>query len=116
MIRTAPPRPADVETLLPEVAAYRKEEAIRLHPRAGAPGVLDSPVGGPLLRPAGEPWPHCDDDAPDTERAPDGPGPRPMVPAPQLFASGVPGLPFPEGTDVLQLLGCMPYDHRADCS
>ncbi|MFJ6944970.1 DUF1963 domain-containing protein [Streptomyces wuyuanensis] len=110
MIRTTPPRPVDVETLFPEVAAYRKE-AIRLHPRAGRPGVLDSSVGGPLLWPAGEPWPHCDDDHPETGRAPDGPGPRPMVPVLQLLASDVPGLPFPEGTDVLQLLWC-PFDHK----
>ncbi|MER7819654.1 hypothetical protein [Streptomyces sp. NPDC096153] len=114
MIRTTPPRPADVETLFPEVAAYHKE-AIRLHPRAGRPGGPESSMGGPLLRPAGEPWPHCDD-APETDRAPDGPGPRPMVPVPQLFASDVPGLPFPEGTDVLQLPWCMPYHYRTDCS
>ncbi|MFD4721854.1 hypothetical protein ACFWOY_22420 [Streptomyces sp. NPDC058423] len=115
MIRTTPPRPADVETLFPEVAAYRKE-AIRLHPRAGRPrragelgGRSPAPVGPGALA-------ALHDDAPDTDRAPDGPGPRPMVPVPLLFASDVPGLPFPEGTDVLQLLWCMPYDYRADCS
>ncbi|MGY0062443.1 hypothetical protein ACWY4P_38930 [Streptomyces sp. LZ34] len=33
---------------------------------------------------------------------------------PQLYAADVPGLPFPPGTDLLQLLWC-PYDHEAYC-
>ncbi|MEU2493758.1 hypothetical protein [Streptomyces sp. NPDC007883] len=93
--------------------AYRKE-ATRLHPRAGRPGVLDGSVGGPLLWPGGEPWPHCDD-APDTDRAPDGPGPRPIVPVPQLFASDAPGCRSRRARTYCSPLWCMPYDHRADC-
>ncbi|WP_086824916.1 hypothetical protein [Streptomyces sp. NRRL B-24572] len=58
MTRTTPPRPVDVETLFPELAAYRAS-ATRLHPRPGAPGVGDSSVGGPFLWPADEPWPVC---------------------------------------------------------
>ncbi|MBV9381404.1 MAG: hypothetical protein JOY82_17970 [Streptosporangiaceae bacterium] len=34
--------------------------ATRLHPRPGNPSPRDSSVGGPLLWPASEPWPHCD--------------------------------------------------------
>ncbi|MER6997307.1 DUF1963 domain-containing protein [Streptomyces sp. NPDC000410] len=109
MIRTTPPRPVDVEAHFPEVAAYRKN-AVRLHPRAGRPGILDSSVGGPLLWPASEPWPHCDDEHPATALSPTGPGPHPLVPVVQLYASDVPELPFPEGMDVMQVLWC-PFDH-----
>ncbi|WP_398981103.1 hypothetical protein [Streptomyces sp. I05A-00742] len=58
MVCTTPPRPVDVEQLFPEVAQYRRD-AVRLHPRAGSPGVRESSLGGPLLRPRSEPWPHC---------------------------------------------------------
>ncbi|MFI8190808.1 hypothetical protein ACIF8T_18670 [Streptomyces sp. NPDC085946] len=40
-------------------------------------------------------------------------GPVPMVPVAQLHASDVPGLPCPDGTDVLQVLWC-PFDHAQD--
>ena len=33
--------------------------AVRLHPTPGTPGTDDSHFGGPLLWPAGEPWPAC---------------------------------------------------------
>lgn len=33
----------------------------RLHPRPGTPTAADSSVGGPLLWPADEPWPFCQD-------------------------------------------------------
>ncbi|MFH9089410.1 hypothetical protein [Streptomyces sp. NPDC017673] len=58
MPRTTPPRPLDVETLFPELAAHRGTTT-RLHPRPGNPGPADSSVGGPLLWPADEPWPVC---------------------------------------------------------
>ncbi|GAA3654834.1 hypothetical protein ACG5V6_07145 [Streptomyces chitinivorans] len=58
MSRTTPPRPLDVEALFPELAAYRGTTT-RLHPRPGRPEVTVSSVGGPLLWPAGEPWPVC---------------------------------------------------------
>ncbi|GAA3390277.1 DUF1963 domain-containing protein [Streptomyces roseoviridis] len=110
--RTTPPRPLDVAALFPEAACYRRE-AVRLHPRAGRPGVRESSMGGPLLWPAQEPWPACADDHPRTAFAPprDAAGPLPLVPVLQLFAGDVPGLPFPPGTDVLQLLWC-PFDHE----
>ncbi len=58
MSRTTPPRPLDVTALFPEVAPLARS-AVRLHPRAGAPTVADSSIGGPLLWPAEEPWPTC---------------------------------------------------------
>ncbi|MFI9269663.1 DUF1963 domain-containing protein [Kitasatospora sp. NPDC052896] len=111
MARTTPPRPVDVETLFPEVSPYRRD-TVRLHPRAGDPGVRDSSVGGPLLWPRSQPWPHCHDDHPHTAFAPPQPGAIPLVPVLQLFAADVPELPFPAGTDVLQVLWC-PFDHEA---
>ncbi|GAA1619161.1 hypothetical protein [Actinoplanes couchii] len=59
MVRTTPPRPFDVDDVIPGLREYRAG-ATRLHPRAGAPGVADSSIGGPLLWPADEPWPVCD--------------------------------------------------------
>ncbi|MEU6862294.1 DUF1963 domain-containing protein [Streptomyces sp. NPDC046876] len=112
MPRTTPPRPLDVEALFPEVAAHRRD-AVRLHPRPGAPGVRDSSMGGPLLWPRAEPWPHCEDDHPRTAFSPPpAPEPLPLVPVLQLFAADVPELPFPPGTDLLQVLWC-PFDHEA---
>ncbi|MEU0225714.1 hypothetical protein ABZ177_15345 [Streptomyces sp. NPDC006284] len=60
MSRTTPPRPLDVTALFPRLAPLART-ATRLHPRAGSPSRHDSSVGGPLLWPADEPWPHCDD-------------------------------------------------------
>ncbi|MEV6683953.1 hypothetical protein AB0N28_01140 [Streptomyces sp. NPDC051130] len=59
-IRTTPPRPVEVTAVFPELVPLARP-AIRLHPRPGSPSVRDSSVGGPLLWPAGEPWPHCED-------------------------------------------------------
>ncbi|MFG2000402.1 hypothetical protein ACGFNU_14735 [Spirillospora sp. NPDC048911] len=59
MIRTTPSRPVDVAGVLPQLGPLART-ATRLHPRLGAPTVHDSSVGGPLLWPAAEPWPHCD--------------------------------------------------------
>ncbi|MFJ4920612.1 DUF1963 domain-containing protein [Streptomyces sp. NPDC088725] len=112
MVRTTPPLPLDVEALFPEVAAYRRD-TVRLHPRAGNPGVRDSSLGGPLLWSRSVAWPHCDDDHPGIGCAPPpGSGAVPLVPVLQLFAGDVPELPFPAGTDVLQVLWC-PFDHEA---
>ncbi|GAA2214788.1 hypothetical protein GCM10009850_102540 [Nonomuraea monospora] len=59
MTRTTPPRPADVTAVLPRLAPLART-ATRLHPRPGSPSARDSSVGGALLWPAAEPWPHCD--------------------------------------------------------
>ncbi|MFC9588814.1 hypothetical protein ACFTUC_03275 [Streptomyces sp. NPDC056944] len=58
-IRTTPPRTVDVAAVFPELAPLART-ATRLHPRPGTPTPYDSSVGGPLLWPADEPWPHCD--------------------------------------------------------
>ncbi|MFF3451862.1 hypothetical protein ACFYXJ_32535 [Streptomyces sp. NPDC002667] len=64
MTRTTPPRPLDVAAVFPELAPLART-AVRLHPRPSTPTVKDSSIGGPLLWPAGEPWPTCPDhDAP----------------------------------------------------
>ncbi|MEU4872051.1 hypothetical protein [Streptomyces sp. NPDC021608] len=60
MSLTTPARPFDVTALFPELAPWART-ATRLHPRPGAPTVHDSSVGGPLLWPADEPWPYCDE-------------------------------------------------------
>ncbi|MFJ8437331.1 hypothetical protein ACIQ9P_39175 [Kitasatospora sp. NPDC094019] len=60
MTRTTPTRPLDVEVLFPELAAYRGTTT-RLHPRPGTAHVSESSVGGPMLWPAEEPWPLCDE-------------------------------------------------------
>ncbi|MFH8756829.1 hypothetical protein [Streptomyces atroolivaceus] len=56
---TTPPRPFDVTAVFPQLAPLART-ATRLHPRPGSPSPQDSSIGGPLLWPADEPWPHCD--------------------------------------------------------
>lgn len=56
---TTPPRPFGITALFPQLAPLART-ATRLHPHPGAPSARDSSVGGPLLWPAGEPWPHCE--------------------------------------------------------
>lgn len=115
MTRTTPPRPVDVEALFPEVVPYRRN-AVRLHPRAGRPGVGDSSVGGPVLWPASEPWPECVDDYHRFGLAPELWDRYPLVPVVQLFKRDVPELPFPQGTDLLQVLWCpRNHDDGAPC-
>lgn len=58
-VRTTPPRPVDVTAVFPELASLARP-AVRLHPRPGSPSPGESSVGGPLLWPAAEPWPHCE--------------------------------------------------------
>ncbi|MEU4620594.1 hypothetical protein AB0G04_11535 [Actinoplanes sp. NPDC023801] len=60
MSRTTPPRPFDVAAVFPELREHAAT-VTRLHPRPGDPTAADSSVGGPLLWPAAEPWPHCSD-------------------------------------------------------
>lgn len=54
-----PPRPIDVAAVFPQLAPLART-ATRLHPRPAVPTWHDSSIGGPLLWPAGEPWPHCE--------------------------------------------------------
>jgi hypothetical protein len=101
MTLTTPDAPVRVEAAFPEFAG-RARTAVRLHPRSGHPGPDDSSLGGPLLWPADEAWPVCA--SPDHEEIGE-PVPT-TVAVLQLFARDVPELPFPEGTDVLQVLWC----------
>ncbi|WEB45464.1 hypothetical protein MOV08_43410 [Streptomyces yunnanensis] len=113
--RPLAPIPFEVEAVFPELTGTAREVTL-LYPRAGQPGPGDSSLGGPLLWPADEPWPMCA--APDHYKplsAPVGPEPVAMVPVVQLYARDVPGLVFPAGTDLLQILWC-PLIHEDDAS
>lgn len=57
--RTKPPS-LDITAVFPELRDLAVT-AIRLHPRNGQPGTQDSSLGGPLLWPADEPWPTCEE-------------------------------------------------------
>ncbi|MGI5417051.1 DUF1963 domain-containing protein [Actinomadura luteofluorescens] len=85
---------------------------VRLHPRPGTPGREDNSMGGPLLWPRDEQWPRCAQfDQHDSFSGIDLPtDPLPLVPVLQIFARDVPELPFPQGTDLCQVLWC-PLDH-----
>ncbi|MCU4747044.1 MULTISPECIES: hypothetical protein [Streptomyces] len=115
MPRVIPEPPYDLAQLIPEFAPLASE-AVLLYPRSGAPGVLDSSMGGPLLWPADEPWPYC---ARSGHRAygsyggswkESKPGAVPMVPVIQLFARDAPWVEFPPGKDLAQLVWC-PLEH-----
>jgi hypothetical protein len=114
-VHTTPPGPIDVPSEFPAVVPYART-TVRLHPRPGAPTAERSSVGGPLLWPVDEPWPMCDGPV-AYDHYPDGPGEpeAPLVPVVQLMAEDVPELPFPDGTDVLQVLWC-PFDHDPFCA
>ncbi|MEU5382073.1 MULTISPECIES: DUF1963 domain-containing protein [unclassified Streptomyces] len=106
---TPEPPAHDLRALVPEYAALVRETTL-LNPEPGNPGMKVSSLGGALLWPADEPWPYCANDEHWTSVYPDNaqvsPGAVPMVPILQLFARDVPGLEFPEGKDLLQLVWC----------
>lgn len=109
--RQTPSRPVDVVGLVPGLAAWARD-TVRLHPRRGAPSSRQSSVGGPLLWPADEAWPVCTMPHQDLGMGmPSGPK-VPMVPVIQAFRADLPPgvVPFPPGTDVLQVLWC-PFNH-----
>ncbi len=90
--RTTPPPSDDILATVPQLKPLGKV-AIRLHPRFGdEPAPSASKLGGRFLWPAGEPWPSAADGAP-------------FLPILQLrLEDAPPGMPFPPGTDLLQLL------------
>jgi len=100
--RHTPPCPVAVEVVFPELAPLAVE-TVRLHPRAGEPGGRDSPVGGPLLWPAEEPWPTCPEHGYHEHDIAEA---VPFVAVVQVFRADAPGTPFPPNTDVLQVLWC----------
>ncbi|MEV5600660.1 hypothetical protein AB0L33_04330 [Streptomyces sp. NPDC052299] len=89
--------------LVPEYARLALD-AVVLNPETGDPGVRESSLGGPLLWPADEPWPHCAQEDHWTfgsdwrNRTEIVPGRVPMVPVLQLYARDVPGLVLPTDT------------------
>lgn len=102
MPHTTRPPIVNVTEAIPALAAHART-AVRLHPRRGNPGPRDSSIGGPLWWPIDEPWPLCD--------RPHGPersagAPIAMVPVAQIYATDVPAYPFPQGSDLLQILWC----------
>ncbi|WHT16051.1 hypothetical protein N8J89_23265 [Crossiella sp. CA-258035] len=106
MTRTTHPPAYGVAARFPALAAYARV-TVRLHPRRGNPTAYDSHLGGPLLWPADEPWPRCGRPKcfiPAPEQ------PEPAVVAGQFWARDLPDLPFPAGTDLLQVLWC-PHEH-----
>lgn len=100
-----PPPPADIAALVPELAQLARTTT-RLHPRVGAPSVFESSMGAKPLWPADEPWPTC----PGSHYGTYDEDPVAAVPLLQLFRRDVEQLPFPEGTDLLQVLWC-PRNH-----
>lgn len=108
MTRHTPPRPVAVEELFPELVPFRRE-AVRLHPRPGEPTCRESSVGGPLLWPSGEPWPECAEEHFDLDEIPC--DPAPLVPVAQLYQADAPGVEYPAGCDLLQVLWC-PFNHE----
>ncbi|MDI9888553.1 hypothetical protein QMZ92_30335 [Streptomyces sp. HNM0645] len=101
----------DLLTLIPEYAGLARETTL-LNAEPGDPGVRESSLGGKPLWPADEAWPHCAQEdhwtfgSDPSNRNEIVPGAVPMVPILQLFARVVPGLEFPEGKDLLQLVWC----------
>ncbi|CAL9428328.1 hypothetical protein SUDANB171_01990 [Streptomyces sp. enrichment culture] len=118
MPRVIPEPPYDLAQLIPEFEPLARE-AVLLYPRSGAPGPGESSMGGPLLWPADEAWPYCARPGHWTAGTRDGswretsPGAVPMVSVIQLFARDIPGLEFPPGKDLVQLLWC-PLVHDSE--
>jgi uncharacterized protein (TIGR02996 family) len=113
---TTEPRPFDVARLDPDVAAEARV-ATRLHPRRGEVPELDgSKLGGLFLWPEEEPWPVWDNFRVDewlrrfTQGLPVPPDGSTVDLAPllQLNRRDFPRMPFPPGTDLMQLFWC-PY-------
>lgn len=109
MSRHTPPRPVAVKELFPELVSFRRE-AVRLHPRPGRPTCRASSVGGPLLWPAGEPWPECAEEHSDMYGTGQHYGVMPLVPVVQVYQADAPSVLYPPGCDLLQVLWC-PFDH-----
>ena len=99
MTFTTPDPAPELEVAFAEFAG-RAATTVRLHPRPSEPGPRSSSLGGPLLWPADEPWPYCTDDECAIE------GETPLIAVLQLYARDVPELPFPDGTDICQVLWC----------
>lgn len=92
---------ADFEVAFPQVKALERQ-AYLLHPtRQAGLDPLASKLGGAIHWPVGQSWPVCEEDG------------EAYVPVLQIRAGDAPGLPFPRGKDLLQVLWC-PRDHEDD--
>ncbi|MFJ9840108.1 DUF1963 domain-containing protein [Kitasatospora sp. NPDC101155] len=107
---------AELVAAVPALARYLRPATL-LHPYA-APDAdpRGGRIGGPALWPVGEPWPHCAAGHPEDEygfprKVTEEPAAATaLVPLAHLRVEDAPHLPWPEGTDRLQVLWC-PNDH-----
>lgn len=104
-----PEPPIDVAAEFPELAPYARTTT-RLHPRRGEPSVFMSSMGGKPLWPADEPWLTC----PGPHYGTYDEEPVAAVPLLQLYKRDVAQLPFPDGTDVLQVLWCPRHHPKSE--
>ncbi|GLY51202.1 hypothetical protein [Lentzea sp. NBRC 102530] len=105
--------PADRGRPIPGIEAWERPVVV-LNPVPGAPTAADSHLGGPLLWPADEPWPWCESGHSGYVQVQDCENDRvPHFAAAQFYRRDFPELPFPDGTDLLQVLFC-PLYHRAN--
>jgi len=116
-VRPETPIPrTNILAIVPQLAD-QAVKTVRLHPRRGEVAELGaSKLGGMILWPKSEPWPCCDEIGPaswdmNSDMPRDAPHPPP-IPVLQLRRDDVPELPFPEKTDLFQLLWC-PTEHSA---
>ncbi|RDI35113.1 hypothetical protein [Lentzea flaviverrucosa] len=106
MIESKPP--TDNGKPIPGIEEWARPVVV-LNPVPGSPTAADSHIGGPMLWPADEPWPWCEGGS--HESSENVPGTAAMVRVPwvgavQLYRRDFPELPFPEGTDLLQVFLC----------
>ncbi|MET9227187.1 hypothetical protein [Lentzea sp. NPDC003310] len=102
-------RPTDNGREIPWIDDWVRP-VVRLHPTPGRPGPTDSHLGGPMLWPRDEPWPTCDGSTHDgfllTDEEVRGLV-TPFAGGLQLYRRDFPELPFPDGTDLLQVFLCL---------
>ncbi len=114
-MKTTPPPPKDVLTILPELRE-RALTTVRLHPRRATELPVDqSKVGGKFLWPADEPWPICDltrDIDWEFCKVEDQNARIPFTTVLQIRAEDVPELEFFPGTDLMQVLWA-PLPHQS---
>lgn len=96
---TTPPPDHNIEEIF-EWLRGKGRQTIRLHPRENTDvSFSDSKVGGTVLWPNNEAWPHCQQHDSD------------FVSVLQLHSKDIPGIVFPPNTDLLHILWC-PNDHE----
>ncbi|HEX8864846.1 MAG TPA: DUF1963 domain-containing protein [Lentzea sp.] len=102
-------RPTDGGREIPGIDEWARP-VVELNPSIGEPTTADSHIGGPMLWPHDEPWPHCD--GATHERSGEIPAERskglrvPFVSVAQLYQRDFPELPFPADADVMQVFFC----------